>query len=183
VTFRSHRDGFTLIEMLVLIIIMAVLSSVAVPAYSRFRAATAFDVRVGELVGFLSSARALAIETGSDVRVTFDAQSDTFQMEARSGEAVDDRPTAMTDVAENGPAPARMTFAFDGTFAVANFEVFGPELATDPKASESQTTVVFHDDGTSDGVRFDIFHVMGRAVTVTVWAGTALPEVTPYGEG
>src|SRR2546429_7115710 len=79
-TPNAERRAFTLIEMIVLIIIIAVVSSVAVPAYSRFNATAKFQSVVRETMAMLDSARLTAIQSGADVTVQFDAQSATFMV-------------------------------------------------------------------------------------------------------
>src|SRR4051794_29344581 len=67
-----RRAGFTLIEMVVMIMIIAILSSVAVPAYHRFRARTQFEATVQKTVSLLAWARAAAIESNADAVVRYD---------------------------------------------------------------------------------------------------------------
>jgi prepilin-type N-terminal cleavage/methylation domain-containing protein len=174
---RLRQRAFTLIEMLVLIIIMAVLSSVVVPAYSRLRDQSAFDAHIGDLVGFLAQMRSLAVEQGCDVELTFDAQSESFRARAETGDLSGDLPTVMAGTLEATPTALERTFTFPEDFAVADFQVFGPEVYLNAAASAQQATIRFHEDGTSDGMRFVVQRATGQSATITVWPSTGLAEV------
>lgn len=169
--------GFTLIEMLVLIIIIVVLSMVVVPAYSRLRDQAAFDAYIGDLTGYLSQMRAIAVEQGCDVELTFDIQSHSFHARAETGDMSGDMPTAMADMAESAPASVERSFSLPDDFAIRDFEVFGPDAYLTTAVAGRETVVTFHEDGTSDGMRFTIDRDTGASATITLWPSTALAEV------
>src|SRR5437899_2022414 len=87
--------AFTLIEMLVLIIIIAVLSSVVVPAYARFHEKAKFHQGVQQMVEFLASAREEALKAGSDAVVRFDPQTEALAFSVETQTPNTDVPTAM----------------------------------------------------------------------------------------
>jgi Tfp pilus assembly protein FimT len=166
-----------LIEMLVLIIIMVVLSTVVVPAYSRLREQAAFDAYMGDLTGFLAQMRAIAVEQGCDVELTFDLQSDTFTARAETGDQSGDMPTAMTGTSEASPVLVERSFVLPDEFAVRDFQVFGPDLYATATVAGRETVVMFHEDGTSDGMRFTVDRDTGQTATITLWPTTGLAEV------
>ena len=85
-------SGFTLIEMIVLIIIIAVMSSLAVPTYSRFHASMEFKQSVRSVIGLLQHARQAAIQSNADATLSYDSRSGTFVVEVEAPEPGQDNP-------------------------------------------------------------------------------------------
>lgn len=171
------RRGFTLIEMLVLIIIMVVLSTAVVPVYSRLRDRSAFDAYMGDLAGFFAQMRAIAVEEGCDVRVTFDPQSDTFSAVAETGDITGDMPTSLADLGEGAPAVFERVFSLPDDFAISDLQVFGPEVYLNATTTGGEIAITFREDGTSDGLRFTVARATGASAAITVWPSTGLAEV------
>ncbi len=169
--------GFTLIEMLVLIIIMVVLSTAVVPVYSRLRDRSAFDAYMGDLTGFFSQMRAVAVEEGCDVRVTYDPQSDTFSAVAETGDISGDVPTSFAAAGEGAPTVFERVFSLPADFAISDLEVFGPEVYLNASGAAGASVIVFREDGTCDGLRFTVVRDTGASATVTLWPSTGLVEV------
>ncbi|NLH99793.1 MAG: hypothetical protein GX446_09935 [Chthonomonadales bacterium] len=169
--------GFTLIEMLVLIIIMVVLSTAVVPVFSRLRDRSAFDAYMGDVVGFFAQMRALAVEQGGAVEVRYDAQSDSFSARAESGDLSGDMPTDAADSAETAPTVFERTFTLPEDFAISDVQVFGPDAYLTGAAAPSEVLIRFYEDGTSDGIRFTVERKTGQMAIVTVWPSTGLAEV------
>ena len=172
-----HRSAFTLIEMLVLIIIMVVLSAAVVPVYSRLRDRSAFDAYMGDLTGFFTQMRAIAVEEGCNVTVTFDPQSESFRATAETGDMSGDMPTSFEDSGEGAPGMFERVFTLPGDFAITDLEVFGPEVYANASTAGGGTVIVFREDGTCDGLRFTVVRDTGAGATVTVWPSTGLVEI------
>lgn len=66
---RVVHQGFTLVEMLIVVSIMAIVMAFALPAYSRFVAQNRVQALTAGLLADLGHARVEAIRTGGNVRV------------------------------------------------------------------------------------------------------------------
>ena len=152
---RPTPNAFTLIEMLVLIIIIAVLCSVAVPAYARFHSKVKFQQAVQETVNVLAWARDQAIQSGADSTVRFDAQTATFHVAIETPASPTDSPTAMEESGEQSaaPSPSRM-LALSDDVAVTDFVVYSPAVGALDSGMGAQHEIRFHEDGNCDGARF-----------------------------
>lgn len=174
---EAGSKGFTLIEMLVLIIIIVVLSTAVVPVFSRLRDRSAFDAYMGDLVGFFAQMRAIAVEQGGAVEVRFDAQSDTFYATAESGDISGDMPTDTAESEAAAPAVFERSFALPQDFAIRDVQLFGPEAYVTGSGTGGEVVMRFNEDGTSDGLRFVVDRANGQSATITVWPSTALAEI------
>lgn len=178
-THGPHRKGFTLIEMIVLIIIMAVLSATAVPAYSRLRDRAVFQVRVNQLVSFLANARAQAIDLKTRVEMRFDPQTDTFTVRGESAFDSADMPTDLAESAESATVLYERSLTLPDDYRIVDYTVFGPEAVFGNLASSQETVTYFREDGTCDGVRFMLVRNTGDAAVVTLWPTTGTVDVEP----
>ena len=129
---RRASAGFTLIEMLVVIIIMAVMAGMVIPAHARFLAKERFDQAVEQTLSMLASARQQALNTGEDVQVTPDLQNGAWvvQPDTSSTTAQDtdttpdqtDEPVAMSDEdAAEASAPDTKTVQLPEDVTVSRF--------------------------------------------------------------
>ncbi len=162
--------------MVVLIIIMAVMSSVIVPAFSRLRDRASFDTRIGQIIAFLSEARARAMELGTDVELRYDEQSASFTAYGQTVLSSADMPTELAETSETAVAAYQRTFVIPSDFRVGDVTAFGPELNTGV-LSGPQVVVRFHPDGTCDGLRFTIVRETGEAAVLTMWPTTGAIDV------
>jgi type IV fimbrial biogenesis protein FimT len=74
------QRGFTLIELLITLVIAAILSTVAVPAFTGFLARQQLASDVNELISVLSFARSEAIKQRRDIEVTLDLSASSYQI-------------------------------------------------------------------------------------------------------
>jgi type II secretory pathway pseudopilin PulG len=165
--------------MLVLIVIMAVLSTVVVPAFSRLRDRAVFETHVGRVTSFLTQARAQAIELGTEVEVRFDPQTETFSARADSAVAGEDLPTALANIPDAATTVYDQTLALPEDYRILEVEVFGPDALAGELASGRETVLYFREDGTCDGLRFTVLRENRYAVVVTLWPATASVDVEP----
>src|SRR5579872_4956340 len=188
----QRQRGFTLIEILVVIIIIAVMSSVAVPAYFRFLAHTSFTQSVQQTVSLLAWARNAAVETGSDVTVQFDLHAGTITVQVQQPDTsggqsglASDMPTAMQDQ-QNSATPIQPRVSPLGEdMSVTGLTVVPGAAGSDPTngsanplpaGNQAQQAINFYSDGTADSAQFALVSADGfRAdVSVVPTAGRAI---------
>ena len=75
-----RKVAFTLIELLMIIIIIAVVSALVVPAYARYWSKAKFESSVHQIEEMLSDARDKAVELDTTTTVSFNKQSQTFMV-------------------------------------------------------------------------------------------------------
>jgi len=155
---RGRQRGFTLIEIIVLIIIIAVLSGVAVPAYSRFYARSKFQRSVQEVVGLLAWARDAAIQAGADSIVRFDAQTETFMVTVESPSVGEDAPLAFQETPEALVPPQPRLLRLGEDVSARDLQVYNPSASAGglPAGQPSVTEFRFYEDGRSDGAVFTL---------------------------
>lgn len=149
------RHAFTLIEMIVLIIIIAVLSSVAVPRYARFYARVRFDGTVQKVVSFLAWVREMAREQGADMVVQFDPQTETFTALLQRADDSADMPIALQDAQGTPLPPEPRTLTLDEDVTVAEFAVYdrSTSIGTLNSPGNGRNQIRFHEDGSADAAR------------------------------
>jgi Tfp pilus assembly protein FimT len=168
----SHRDSiraFTLIEMLVLIIIIAIISAIAVPAYARFLVQARFQNSVENTVSLLTWARDAAVQASSDSVVRFDSQTESFQVTVEAQSAPIDLPSAMQETQETTPASTSRGYKLGEDIAVTNFAVY--DNGTDTSGGNtgaSATELRFHDDGSSNGGRLTMVSMDGYSTAIEI---------------
>lgn len=86
---RTNRPGFTLIEMLTVVVIGAVLTGVAVGAFGRLTARQNAENARNALVHLGVRARSSAIERGERVILTLDPARDVANVRTESGELIE----------------------------------------------------------------------------------------------
>lgn len=64
-----HNKGFTLIELMVVIAIVAIVSAIALPSLTAFIDSTRFSAQANDLVAALNYARSEAVKRNADVSV------------------------------------------------------------------------------------------------------------------
>jgi prepilin-type N-terminal cleavage/methylation domain-containing protein len=80
----THRPGFTIIELVVVIMIGGVLGAVAIPQFSRYTERRAAVNARDAFVATVSQARTAAIRSGEDVLLQVDQANDRVRITLRS---------------------------------------------------------------------------------------------------
>jgi Tfp pilus assembly protein FimT len=163
-----HSRAFTLIEMLVLIIILAVLSSILVPASARSFAKARYQHSVQDVVGMLTYARNAAIDSNAESVVRFDAQTDTFVVTVETSSPSADLPTAMQETQEAVQVPESRVGKLADDIMVADFRSFDQSGETSGAMGQRMAELRFHEDGSSAGGQFVLRSADGYASVVEV---------------
>ncbi len=161
--------GFTLIEMLVLIIIIAIISAIAVPAYARFLIQARFQNSVQNTVSLLTWAREAAVQAGSDSIVRFDAQTESFLVTVEPQSPVSDLPTALQEAQETSPTSNSRGYRVGEDIAVANFTVYDSTAGVSGGGLIAPATELkFHEDGSTNGGRLVMVSQSGYASAIEI---------------
>jgi prepilin-type N-terminal cleavage/methylation domain-containing protein len=167
VTAATHHRGFTLIELVVAMIVLAVLAVVAAPVYSAVIARSHHQAAEVSLVAVARTAQALSVAGGrSNLAGTAleDAAADmSASVAAGPGVNADAAMTAVRDVAAT--EPGTMSYSLGDAAGGHDTVVYQPTIGTGPWAGIAVVT----DSGECVGLRFDLTRttriVMPAAVT------------------
>lgn len=167
---RRPNTGFTLIEMITILIIIAIMSSLTVPYYARFRDRADFDRSVSILEGELNNARHSAIQTGADCVVRFDPQIDVFTIAVEVPEAQSDTPAAMQDQPDALRIPPPKSVNIGDNIGVQEFRplINHDSQSNDTTENRAMTEMRFHEDGSSDGGTITLISPHGFAAQIQI---------------
>ena len=177
---RRRSSGFTLIELVVVIIIMSVLSAIAVPSYSRLRDRSRFDGSVQDVITLYRWARDSAVESGLETTVRFDTQTATFMGITEQPQVLADMPTVMIEQQEQqGQQIARppRVHTLGDDLAVVDFQTYRPEDTFASTGAEAASTIRFRPDGSCDGGRFRLIAASGYRAQIEIAAATGKPSI------
>lgn len=107
----TGRTGYTLLEVLVTLVLLSLAGALAVPAFATLRPASPADAAAAQLLAVLRTTRDVALASGRDATVTFDAKSGRVWAHPRDTSYVLDLPGECQLV---GPARTTLRFAPDG---------------------------------------------------------------------
>lgn len=157
---HAAKHGFTLIEMVVVIIIVAVVSAILVPAYSHFYAKARFDGNVREVLDVFAYAREQAIAKDAPATLTFDPQSESFAVTVTPLPPPVDQPTVFADVnADSSLLQQTHLVHLDPNMGVVGFSATDTSQGSGNSAGSGgrgASTVRFRPDGTSDGAEMTV---------------------------
>jgi Tfp pilus assembly protein FimT len=169
--------AFTLIEMLVLIIIIAVFAAAVVPSYSRMFARTRFENDVREVRDLFAHARERAIARDTTAQLMFDAQTQTFAVMVNAAPPPTDQPIAFADdpqimnAASQSEPPKGYTLPAD--VRVESFAVGG----TGGNAGTGSSAIRFRSDGTCDGAQLRMVSENGYTADLLLMPATGQIKV------
>lgn len=127
-TPSSTKPGFTLIEVLIVIGVLAIIGSIALGAFSRFRGGSQIDAAVRSVLGTLRSAQSKTLASESDTAYGVHFQADrivlfrgpTYEPSAVTNEAVIfQAPIQLTTVSLTGGATDVLFGRITGTTSVS----------------------------------------------------------------
>ena len=160
----KRNPGFTLIEMVVVIIIVAVMAGVLVPAYGRFYSRAKFDATVRDVQDVFAYAREQALAKDAPVTLMFDPGSETFAVNVTAPPPPTDQPLAFPDVkTDSASVPETHVTQLGSSMAINGFSATdtgqnsgGSAGMGSNRAGRGSTIVHFRPDGTSDGAELTL---------------------------
>ena len=161
----KRTAGFTLIEMVVVVIIIAVMAGVLVPSYGRFYARAKFDATTRDVQDVFAYAREQAIAKDAPATLTFDPGSETFAVNVTAPPPPNDQPVAFPDVkTDSASKPETHITQLSSSMAVNGFSATAAGQTGQSgggggmmgSAGRGSTVVHFRPDGTSDGAQLTL---------------------------
>ncbi len=174
---RAQVQGFTLIELVVIIVIIATVASIVVPSYSHFWERTRFQGVVRDITELFADARERAVNKDTTVSVHFDTQMQTFVLETNPLQPQKELPVAFTSGEDTTlqdkatPGSKRGYQLREGTVITA-FSLGNSGAVTSSAGNLTAESLHFHSDGTNEGARVSIINENGYAATIKVFPTT-----------
>ncbi len=128
VFYRSEPRGFTLIEVVIVVLILGIVATVAVPGMNDFFTEEKINAAADSVVTAVYYARNMSITTGVNHRVTFDTDLDSFSVEIYTGGTPPDETFATV---ENPLTKRDYDVAFDATTHVDGVDITAAVFGTD----------------------------------------------------
>ena len=168
------KRGFTLIELIVIIVIIATMASIVVPAYSRFLERTRFNGVVSDIVDLFADARERAIAKDTTVTVSFNPASMTFALDVQPPPRPRDLPVAFVQPDGEGDFLAKYSSGGKRGYQLReDFAIMGFVAGVGGNASRSRGEGVhFQNDGTCEGAKIGVASDKGYVAQITVQANT-----------
>jgi prepilin-type N-terminal cleavage/methylation domain-containing protein len=108
---RAPRAGYTLLEVTVVLVILALAGAAAAPAFATLRPARAIDAATGELLAAIQAGQARALRSGRPSELVVDAARARIWLRPRDTTFTLDLPSGCQ---LNGPARTTLRFAPNG---------------------------------------------------------------------
>ena len=178
--------GFTLIEILIVIVIIAVMSAIAVPAYVRYLAHVRFQTKVRQVQDIFAYAREQAVTRDSTVTLRFDKGTAMFTVEFTPPSQLSDQPAAFNagDITQssNGQTNNTKNVQLDPEQTVLQYTVSEGTNAPAKPASKLQTgsnDLHFLSDGTVEGLDMTMAQNDGRRAHLQLMPSTGRLMLEP----
>lgn len=123
---RRAERGFTAIELIVVMGVMALLSSLALPLYATVAEAVRFRIAARGLHADLHAARGLALRGGAPVPIAFDAAGGSYGAPGGAAVALPDGLALRWVPAPPAPEGGLLTFFPDGSATGGELWLAGP---------------------------------------------------------
>jgi prepilin-type N-terminal cleavage/methylation domain-containing protein len=169
------RGGFTLIEMLVIIIIIAVMSSLIVPEYRHFADHQSYLSSEALVRDALLQAREMAIDRDTTVTLSYNSGANAITLSADAVTTPTDAPSSVssdntaTQQANSAANPQDQTIPLGGDIAIAGMKT-SQQAAGIPNSSQqgqsTATQIQFRGDGTCDGATLTVISPLGYSTQV-----------------
>jgi len=176
---NSHRRrAFTLIELMVVILMIAVMAGVIVPAYNHFFAKAQFEQAARQVQDIFSFAREQAIIHNTTVTVTYDAGNHAFTAQVAPSQPQTDLPVALANTvnpdgtsAQSGETQKAAQLNPDvnvTAFSVSN----NPAQTSASAAPGGGNQLHFLPDGTVEGATLGLVSASGYSADYQLWPAT-----------
>lgn len=170
------RRAFTLVELMVVILMIAVMAGVVVPAYNHYFAKAQFEGTARQVQDIFAFAREQAILRDTTVTVSYDPQNHAFLAQVAPSQPQTDLPVALANtVNPDGTATqsgeTQKAFQLNSEVNVASFSVSSnPNATTAPSGNGNQ--LHFLADGTVEGAMLALTSADGYTAQYQLWPAT-----------
>ncbi len=138
---RTRRSGFTLIELVLVLMVLCIILAIAVPQLRGFMSGSAARDAATQVVALAQYARAKSAAESVVYRLTFDVQSGEYWLSADAADGTGQFTELGNDFGQHFKLPEGMTVTLDR---------LGTNITASSTASSSD--IEFRPDGTSDAV-------------------------------
>jgi prepilin-type N-terminal cleavage/methylation domain-containing protein len=185
---QIQKPGFTLIEILIVIVIIAVMSAVVVPAYVRYLGHVRFQAKVKQVQDLFAYAREQAIALDTTVTLKYDKGSARFTVELPDSSPSNDQPSAFSNGtqvqdAHGQAAPPPRVVQLDPEQSVSNYIVSQGTNSTSTSANSTvqsgQNELHFQGDGTVETLDMSIAQSDGKKAHLQLWPATGKLTLDP----
>ncbi len=132
---KNRISGFTLIEMMVTLAVLAILVTVAIPNYQAFVLNSRMTAQANDFLASLQLARSEAIKRNASVTMSAkgDGWEDGWQITDAGGNVLRDFPAlkGQSSLGSGGDV-VTITFQSNGRAAATTFNLCGPDISLDP---------------------------------------------------
>jgi prepilin-type N-terminal cleavage/methylation domain-containing protein len=178
--YTHLRRAFTLIELMVVILMIAVMAGVVVPAYNHFFAKAQFEASARQVQDIFAFAREQAIDRSTTVTVTYDPQNHAFVAQTAPPAPQTDVPVALANTINPDGTPAQSgetqkMARLDGNVNVTAFSVStNPNITAIGVASGpgNGNQLHFLPDGTVEGATLALASGDGYTAQFQLWPAT-----------
>jgi prepilin-type N-terminal cleavage/methylation domain-containing protein len=172
-----RRRAFTLVELMVVILMIAVMASVLVPAYNRFYAKSQFENTARQVQDIFAFAREQAIVRDTTVTVAYDAQNHAFLAQVAPPHPQTDLPVALvaTDSPNGGATQSgesQKSYQLDPDVNLGAFTVSSGPSSASGTAGGGGNHLHFLSDGTVEGAMLTITSADGYSAQFQLWPAT-----------
>ncbi len=170
----KNDRGFTLIEIMVVIVIIAVTASILVPAYGKIYAKQKFNSDVAAVENIVTWAHITAAAQDEDVTLSVNSQQGAITAEAPPPVPSQDQPQSFqqsNSSTVNSGQPLQRIVLLHSTTQVrlqANSSGMQPVGSSAPGQQ-----IIFHGDGTCDGGDLEMIDVSGNDALLHIDAATS----------
>ncbi len=173
------RRAFTLIELMVVILMVAVMASVVVPAYSRYNAKVQFENAARQVQDIFAFAREQAITRDTTVTVTYDPQNHAFLAQVAPAQPQTDLPVALSGTVNSDGTSTQTGETQKSAQLGADVNVASFSVSSNPNVTAAPTTgtgagnqLNFLPDGTVEGATLTITSADGYSAEFQLWPAT-----------
>jgi type II secretion system protein H len=175
---RRYRCGFTLLEIMVVVVILAIIVGVAMPSMSKFNESNRLKTAARELASLMRYARTEAIFNERVTEVFLDIENREYWVDLRSETAEDDSDDSDRGRKRRKAKPKKTSM--EDKRPLEKKIIFGDILAYDENIiKDSLIAIDFFPDGHASPTFFTLkSESTGREMCIEVLKATGFTEVT-----